>query len=468
MKTKTNRKNKYLWVLAALLLLLLPFFESVLSIKVKAEETETQSPTYTDVMDDLEKDESFSVDDYPAKADDYSLQVIQIAESTDKELFVYVYQPSKTTKVLTATTIRLSMPVIGVDSEWHDYDLSLLSSHGVFDKYKVNGVTVKEDSVRYYDITAIHRAFDSTIDTETDFNYDQTINEVVFEVAQLWKLETKNGRVFYNVETTETIKITNKLVGYIKYDNGFKFYSDTCDSHFVAFSTDKPIDTLLEADVEYYTQSYTWFTGSIVGSSEPTIGNPVQQFTSLGGENASGSNTGDGLFGKKYTWKRFESVKDFIAAEKEDLNLTNGNLEDLEKMDWILRFAETDHTVTVGQGTYIDKTLVSSVTVLRLKFVTQGETYNLGVVDNKQTGSDEPFAKADTLFDDFVEWLDEWWQGLDILSVLLALLGIVLIFTIAGNIINVVLGFAFKILWWIIGLPFTLLGWIFGLFKKRK
>lgn len=465
---KTNKKNKYLWIFAAFFFVLFMLFESVFSIIAKADETETQSPTYTNVIDDLEKDETFSVDKYPAKADDYSLQVIQIAESTDKELFVYVYQPSKATKPLTATTIRLSMPVVGVDSEWRDYDLSLLSSHGVFDKYKVNGVTVKENSVRYYDITAIHRAFDSTIDTQTDFNYDQTINEMVFKVAQLWKLETKNGRVFYNVETTDTIEITNKLVGYIKYDEGFKFYSDRCDSHFVAFSTDKPIDTLLEADVEYYTQSYTWFTGSIVGSSEPTIGNPVKRFTTLGGENASGGNSGDGLFGKKYTWKRIESVEEFIAAEREDLNLTDGNLADLEKMDWILRFAETDHTVTVGQGTYIDKTLVSSVTVLRLKFVTQGETYNLGVVDNKQTGSDEPFAEADTLFDDFVEWLDEWWQGLDILSVLLALLGIVLIFTIAGNIINVVLGFAFKILWWIIGLPFTLLGWIFGLFKKRK
>ena len=468
MKMKTTKTNKYLWIFAALFFVLFMLFESVLSIIAKAEETETQSPMYTNVIDDLEKDESFSVDDYPAIADDYSLQVIQIAESTDKELFVYVYQPSKAVKPLTATTIRLSMPVVGVDSEWHDYDLSLLSSHGVFDKYKVNGVTVKEDSVRYYDIVGIHRAFDGTIDSETDFNYDQTINEVVFKVAQLWKLETKNGRVSYNVEKTDTVEITNKLVGYIKYDNGFKFYSDMCDSHFVAFSTDKTIDTLLEADVEYYTQAYTWFTGSIVGSSEPTIGNPVKRFTTLGGENTSGGNSGDGLFGKKYTWNRIESVKDFIAAEKDDLNLTDGNLADLEKMDWILRFAETDHTVTVGQGTYIEKTLVSSVTVLRLKFVTQGETYNLGVVDNKQTGSDDAFADADTTFDDFVEWLDEWWQNLDVLSLLLAVLGVLLLFTIGGNIISAVLGFAFKILWWIICLPFTLLSLLFGLFKKRK
>ena len=49
--------------------------------------------SYTNVMEDLEKDNSFKLEDYPAVEDDYSLQVIQIAESVNGELFVYVYQP---------------------------------------------------------------------------------------------------------------------------------------------------------------------------------------------------------------------------------------------------------------------------------------------------------------------------------------------------------------------------------------
>ena len=49
---------------------------------------------YTAVMDDLAKDEYFNADDYPAVANDYSIRIIQIAESSDAELFVYTYQPS--------------------------------------------------------------------------------------------------------------------------------------------------------------------------------------------------------------------------------------------------------------------------------------------------------------------------------------------------------------------------------------
>ena len=41
-------------------------------------------------------------------------------------------------------------------------------------------------------------------------------------------------------------------------------------------------------------------------------------------------------------------------------------------------------------ATTANSTLVGDVTILRLKFVTDGITYNLGVIDNKQTGGGEP------------------------------------------------------------------------------
>lgn len=44
---------------------------------------------YTSVLTDLQKDSNFNVDNYPYKADDYSIQVIQIAESVNGELFVW-------------------------------------------------------------------------------------------------------------------------------------------------------------------------------------------------------------------------------------------------------------------------------------------------------------------------------------------------------------------------------------------
>lgn len=53
---------------------------------------------YTSVMEDLQKDEMFSLADYPENDEDYSIQVEQIAEGTNNELFIYTYQPSQKTK----------------------------------------------------------------------------------------------------------------------------------------------------------------------------------------------------------------------------------------------------------------------------------------------------------------------------------------------------------------------------------
>ena len=143
------------------LLILVPFTILVLREVTKDLKQEAKLDEIVQELSekDLTKDESFNVEDYPAIANDYSLQVIQIAESVNGELFVYVYQPSDATKDLTATTIRMSQS-IGENAKWRDYDLTLLSTEGVLDKYRVEGITILSDVVRYYDIAAIHRAFD--------------------------------------------------------------------------------------------------------------------------------------------------------------------------------------------------------------------------------------------------------------------------------------------------------------------
>lgn len=71
-----------------------------------------ESITYSGVMEDLKKDTSFKPENYPTKADDYSLHIIQLAESSDKELFVYVYQPSGKAKNFKASSINISTTII--------------------------------------------------------------------------------------------------------------------------------------------------------------------------------------------------------------------------------------------------------------------------------------------------------------------------------------------------------------------
>lgn len=102
---------------------------------------------YTNVLDDLHKDEAFDMREYPAVDNDYNLQVFQIAESTAGELFIYVYQPSANVKPLTATTVRISQS-IGENLSPIDFKLTLLNRKEVFAKYLVEDLVVKSDQIR--------------------------------------------------------------------------------------------------------------------------------------------------------------------------------------------------------------------------------------------------------------------------------------------------------------------------------
>ena len=87
--------------------------------------TYADNAAYTGVLEDLCKDENFTTTLYPTKSNDYSLQVIQIAESTGKELFVYVYQPSGQAKNLCASSINISLKPRNDISNIRNYKLTL-------------------------------------------------------------------------------------------------------------------------------------------------------------------------------------------------------------------------------------------------------------------------------------------------------------------------------------------------------
>ena len=404
--------------------------------------------SYTNVLEDLTKDKDFSIEDYPAIAEDYSLQVIQIAESVNGELFVYVYQPSDAVKELTATTIRMALPEIGINAQWQDYDLTLLSTEGVFDKYKVEGLTLKSTPVRYYDISAIHRKWEKDVDKPLDTNSGQYVDEVVYEVGQLWKAETVDDKVTYTVSKSEVIEVKAKVVGYIRYDNGFSLKADACDSHFVAFTTDKQIDMLQAARVGYKWRMYRDYQNSMGLGIE--IGEWQQATAELIGEEVIQDG---GWFGKYYTWNRIEKVEDFINENEEDLNLTSGKIVDLKGLSessgntsWVLRFFESDYEEkVVANLAYHDitSTEVSGVTIIQLTFQTNGECYNLGVVDNKQTGTKDPFASADTWLDDIKESKPNW-------QVLIAVLALCLLVPILYPLLSAII----EVLVWLITAPF--------------
>lgn len=447
-------KNCAIGVIATLVCLVLAFF--LLPCPVYAESVNSG---YSNVLDDLKSDPNFDENLYPANGTDYSLQVVQIAESKDGELLVYVYQPSNGTKDFTASSVNIST-AINDSLYYKNYKLELLSKDGVFCKYRVKDFTVKEEVLRYYDISSIFRKYDKDVDEGLPEYNENDINEVSYNVSKLFTAVSIDGSVIYSCLDTETIVIQNKYVGYLRYSNGFKLYQDKCDSWFVAFSTDKPIDRLMEADVDYMIQDYTWFTDPNQGYQKfESHGELTKKSVTLNYTDVAGS-TADGWFAHEYTWNRIESVDDFIANE----DLTEEAKKDLDNMDWVLRFAETNYTYrSDSSGEYCNMSNVSEVTILRLKFETDGVIYNLGVVDNKQSpaeGQTPDNNNTDEL--DWPSFGDKDWEK--ILGTVLLMIGIILIVIMLAPLLPVLI----RLVVWLIALPLRLIGAIVKSLKNIR
>lgn len=419
--------------------------------------------TYSNVLDDLKKDSSFKESFYPVVSDDYSLKLIQIAESVNGELFLYVYQPSGQTKNLNASSINISITV-NDEISFHNYKIKLLNSSGVFFKYVVTDFVILSEPTRYYAISSIYRFFDATIDTQA--GNDNKITEVNYAVNKQYCFGTINGIPYCNVIDIETIVITDKFVGFVRYSDGFKLYVGACDSHFVAFDTDKPIDKLLEADLFYTTQEYSRVFAMGVGERE-TFGVKTDKYAYLKYTDKV-EHTGDGWLAGTYKWDRIETVEQFIAENDLTQNVYSGAIIDvhiankitdegkaaLKNKKWVLRFAETSYSLSSGVGsnsTYT--TLVGDVTILRLKFETDGVTYNLGVIDNKQTGSDKPSNEEKVQV-----------KIKDNIKLLLLILFLILLLLLLAPFLPVIFSLIIKV----ISIPFKIIGAIFKSFKKDK
>lgn len=421
-----------------------------------------ESIEYSEVLDDLKKDASFQESNYPERPTDYSLNIIQIAESVNKELFVYVYQPSGERKNFTALSINISTTINDAIS-FINYKLDLLNSSGVFYKYKVRDFIVKDEPTRYYAITSIYRPFDESIDAGT--GNDNTITEVNYAVNKQYCFGTINGNPYVNCVDIETIVVTDKFVGFVRYMDGFKLYVGACDSHFVAFNTDKPMDKLLEADVYYTTQAYSSAWVMFAGTREE-FGEKADNYAYLKYTDKVEHN-GGGLFAGTYTWERIQTVEDFIANENRDniyhgaiidvkysAKLTDAAMQELQGKRWVLRFAETDYTFWTGDSAYgTFATIVGDVTILRLKFETDGITYNLGVIDNKQTGGKEPSNETE-----IEVTLNK--RGKTLLWLLLLILLIVLLAPVLPYVLRAIV--------WIISLPFKAIAAIVKAIKRRR
>lgn len=443
-----KKKKLLLFILSMFAL----FFTSLSSLSfVHAEEK------YSDVLTDLKKDDNFKETDFPAKENEYSINVFQIGESTQKELFIYTYQPSNGTKDLIASSINISWS-INENLNYKNYKLISCNKNGVFNKYLVDGFVVKNDLVRYYDISSIYRTFDKDIDDELD--YDNEITEVALDVGQVWSSATYKDKVSYTVVKKELVTVTHKFASRIDYFKGFKVntlfgYNENTSGHFVSFSTDFNIDKLLEAQITFVEKKCEDKTDySLPQNSYSKITNTIShdglELTCDDYVNSSGV----GLFGAEFSWCRIQTKSEFVAMEKDNLN--SEALTEINKDDFVLRFYETDIISKNSLGISIKNySKIDEVAILRLKFVADGKSYNLGVVDSKQNSTIDPAGKDNGTLDDLWETIEK----------ILQLLALIIIVVICWPLIITIMPLIVKLLKFLL----NIITWPFkSLFRKNK
>ena len=484
-------RRKVLHIFAVFVLLIATIF-GMHSGKVITYATTTD---YSGVLDDLRRDERFDVDDYPAVNGDKSLQVIQIAESTDDELFVYVYQPAAHVLLLTATSINISTE-IGKDLSYRNYKLKHIDSTGVFAKYLVEGLKVNTNPVRYYAISNILRPF---VEGEDADSTNGSISGVPNRVAQVWTAITYDGETRYSMTYSEVIEIENKLVGFVNYDAntdlGWDITAYALSAHFVAFSTDKPMDKLLSASLRFKEQDYTY---SFCGNPLHVVGHKYKDKFNYNYSKEVVHPTlelkySDKASSSTYKWNRIQTTQEFLQTKSEqDIEITKSIQTDLEETQWVLNFYETP-MYAESDGVWfplvftpamfftgdaeVKATKISDVMILELEYEYDGETYKLGAVDSQASGGNASGKKPSD--SDSSNWFDKLCKKLEkktgvpalvweIIFIAVPIIVVLIVLAIIFPVIRPVFKYFFIGLWYVITSPVRLIVWIVQQAKGKK
>ena len=394
---------------------------------------------------------------------DYSLKInlLDLIEENNS-LCLKVNIPLSLTDELQLASVNISKTE---DLDIKNYKLTLLEekSNEEYSIYLVKDFVLETSESRLYIIPSLFRTYNATIDGEQA--EDQTISEKAIEVSAKYTFEDDDKGTKVTYYGIEVITVTNKYVGFIRYLDGFKwvFVDTACDGHFIAFSTNKEIEHLLEADVYFVTQSYSKseYLLPILNSEE--YGAIEENYVNLTYSDYV-EYVGSGLFANSYKWDRISTIEDFISENGD--SLTEEQKIELLKNQWVLNFYESSYSYSLDtSGTeLINYTIVRDVSMLRLAFETAGEYYNLAVVDDKTEGSSEPVVTKEPDFD-LWEKIKELFESFGekiklIIGLVLLVLLLVVMWPILSPIISIVIkafGFVINKIFYLLSLLFKLL-----------
>lgn len=479
-KRKYNFKYIYA-VIFCLAVFVLGLFGGVPTVSVRADES--------GIPDDF-AGTALDFSDYPVIADDYSVQVIQIAEDINNGLVVYVYQPSAGGKNIMATSINIAVNSTETTAR-KNYKLTLLASHFAVLKYKVKGVTIPDTSERTYDVSTIYRTYNKTIDGAAVDG--TTVSEKAYSVGQLWTVtNTPDGEIRYSCKATETITVTDKFDGTLRYKNGDNLIN-SIDRHFIAFSTDRDIDQIISADVTYIATTAMYYSMWHI-SSDKKVDPPATVHIS---RDELFSNNFDYFDQWAHSWYGVETVSEFLEKE----TLRSEVKEKIKTKQWVLSYLVTDFEFIISLGNmsgslykYVHS---SEVAILQLNFSTDGIVYDIGVVDDKVTSDPYPvnwnkyngkqersfwdkiadfFKSVGSAIGNFFDSIASSWYWIVIVIVGVVLLILCIIFapSILSFLVLCLKGllkafvWLFKGIWWLICLPFKGIAALVNKIKERK
>ena len=360
------------------------------AFSVKA--TAAENAPHTHVLEDLQKDDNFDVKEYPAIEGDTSIELIHVAEGVSNEIFLYVYQPGcETSDTVLPKKVSISKEA-GADFSPELYDLQLVSKSGVFHKYLVEGIEMSSEYVHNYVITSIYRAYDAKLDGDSPT--DNTTDYIAVPVGQTWTISYLNDKTYVSMDYEDYITVTSKHVGFLRYEDVWNPFGDfNLDSHYVAFSTDKPIDDLLEVEII--------FSYEVIGRSV-AYGIVDERVTDSGREKKTLTSEdlfyqANPLWFSDYEYERIQSIDDFMSNEGDQIEVEIKDF--VERQQWVVRFFESRYDFSpyidasgLSYGGYHTSTEVTEVGFLRMMYEYEGKIYNLGVVDNLQSGDTVPDA----------------------------------------------------------------------------
>lgn len=441
------------------------------------------------VLLDLRKDSDFNEADYPQITDTKnkgygSVQVIQIAETENKTLVIYTYEPSRTVEALNCTAISMwnEFSQDGKTSNGKEftpviYDLELLSSYGVFSKYLVKDYVVEDETYRYYNLISIYREVseknDSTITNgETDAK--------AYSVGQQWCAYWFNGKLTYEMNTFEVLDIKTTYNGTIEIEEGFTLGSlnvfgstEYGTSHYIAFNAENyVIKHIYDADMSFRVRSVLDMTGSTGSSSFISYGDWTNKTVYLSDVDEV-SYTGAGLGAKTYNWNRIMSSEDFVANVKsQDVDLSSEAETKLKESQWVFSFYESESHYVDDMTTWEpnDKfkeryTEVDSATILRVKFMDiNHKIYNLGVVMDMTSPDNIPDGVGSGL-----EIPEDFWEKL--LKAMLGVLAIIVLVVLCVNCFPLIISgivWVFKAILKGIGAIFRGIGSVFRISKEAS